>query len=65
MVDWLNLETDTLKKAPNFDRYEFEGVVTWWKKHAGKRFTKLQGDGRLRTEQEVWNVNPESIDIIR
>ena len=32
VVDYLNLETDTLKKAPNYDRYEFEGVVEWWKK---------------------------------
>ena len=65
MVDYLNLETDTLKKAPNYDRYEMDGVVTWWKKLAGKRFTKLQSEDRLRTNLETWNVNADDIDIIR
>ena len=46
------------------DRFELEEIVTWWKKLAGKRFSKLKSDGRLRTELEVWNKNPD-IDIIR
>ena len=65
VVDYLNLETDTLKKAPNYDRYEFEGVVEWWKKLASKRFDKLKSEDRLRTQLETWNVNAEDIDIIR
>ena len=65
VVDYLNLETDTLKKAPNYDRYELEGVVDWWKKLAGKRYDKLKSEDRLRTELETWNVNAEDIDIIR
>ena len=65
VVDYLNLETDELKKAPNYDRYELEGVVDWWKKLAGKRYDKLKSENRLRTELETWNVNAEDIDIIR
>ena len=29
------------------------------------RYENLKSDGRLRTELETWNRNPESIDIIR
>ena len=65
VVDYLNLETDTLKKAPNYDRYEFDGVVEWWKKLASKRYDKLKSEDRLRTKLETWNVNAEDIDIIR
>jgi hypothetical protein len=64
VADYLNLQTDTLVKRPNYDRFELEEIVTWWKKLAGKRFSKLKSDGRLRTELEVWNKNPD-IDIIR
>lgn len=62
--EYMNLETDTLEKNVNFDRFEFENVISWWKKHASKRFENLQRDGRLRTELEVWTKNQE-IDIIR
>lgn len=62
--EYLNLETDTLIKKENYDKYSFDGVVEWWKKLAGKRFTNLKQDGRLRNEIEVWNNNSE-IDIIR
>ena len=64
VADYLNLQTDTLIKRPNYDRFELEEIVKWWKKLAGKRFDKLKSDGRLRTELEVWNKNPD-IDIIR
>tara|TARA_Y100000593_G_scaffold54358_2_gene101617 strand:+ start:761 stop:1897 length:1137 start_codon:yes stop_codon:yes gene_type:complete len=65
VVDFLNLETDTLKKAPNYDRYEMDEVVKWWKKLAGKRYSKLKSEDRLRTDLETWNVNADEIDIIR
>ena len=29
--EYLNLETDTLVKKENYDRYSFDGVVEWWK----------------------------------
>jgi len=62
--EYLNLETDTLIKKDNYDRYSFEGVVDWWKNKASKRYESLKADGRLRTELETWNNNAD-IDIIR
>ena len=62
--EYLNLETDTLIKKDNYDRYSFEGVVDWWKNKASKRYESLKSDGRLRTELETWNNNAD-IDIIR
>ena len=63
--EYLNMETDELHKKDNFDRYSFDGVVGWWRKKAVNRFETLKADGRLRTELETWNINAESIDIIR
>ena len=63
--EYLNMETNTLIKKDNYDRYSFDGVVSWWKDKAVKRFESLKNDSRLRSEIEVWNHNPESIDIIR
>ena len=62
--EYMNSETDTLEKNVNFDRFELENVITWWKKMATKRYENLQRDGRLRTELEVWSKN-QNIDIIR
>lgn len=62
--EYLNLETDTLIKKDNYDKYSFDGVVDWWKNKASKRYESLKTDGRLRTEIETWN-NDSEIDIIR
>jgi hypothetical protein len=62
--EYLNLETDELRKKDNFDRYSFDGVVEWWKNKASKRYESLKADGRLRTELETWNC-ADDIDIIR
>ena len=63
--DYLNLESDTIRKADNFDRFSLEGVTEWWRKKASKRYDNLKSDGRLRTVVETWNTNAEDIDIIR
>jgi hypothetical protein len=62
---YLNLETDTLVKKENYDRFEADQVIEWWRKKATNRYDSLKKDGRLRTDIETWNVNPENIDIIR
>ena len=62
--EYLNMETDELRKKDNYDRYSFEGVVEWWAKKASKRYETLKSDGRLRTELETWNC-ADDIDIIR
>ncbi len=63
--EYLNMETDELRKKDNYDRYSFDGVVDWWRKKAANRFETLKSDGRLRTELETWNINADDIDIIR
>ena len=63
-IDIVNGKTDTIKKAENWDRFELENVITWWKKLATKRFNNLKQDGRLRSELEIWSKEA-SIDIIR
>ena len=62
---YLNLETDTIIKADNYDRFSLEGVTDWWRKKATNRYENLKQDGRLRTVQETWNTNAKDIDIIR
>jgi hypothetical protein len=62
---YLNMETDTLVKKDNFDRFELESVIDWWRNKAGKRYESLKSDGRLRSVVETWNTNAEDIDIIR
>lgn len=62
---YLNLETDTLIKKENFDRFELESTIDWWRKKAVKRYESLKADGRLRRTVETWNVNASDIDIIR
>ena len=59
-------KTEVLTKAENFDRFELDGVVSWWKKHATKRHKKLIDEDRLRRKLEVWNQDSmNEIDIIR
>lgn len=64
-VDYILGNADQLEKKPNFDRFELENVIDWWKKMATKRYNKLQSEGRLRTELELWNKDASVIDIIR
>lgn len=63
--EYINLETDELRKKDNYERYSFQGVCDWWKKLASKRYTKLKEEDRLRLTLETWNTNSDDIDIIR
>jgi len=57
---------NTLTKAENYDSFELENVVKWWKKKATKRYNNVVADGRVRKNLEVWNQNTmNDIDIIR
>lgn len=59
-------KTDTLIKAVNYDRFELENVIAWWKKNASKRYDKMIRENRLRNKLEVWNKDSmNEIDIIR
>ena len=55
-----------LTKADNYDRFELDNIVAWWKKNATKRYNKMIAEGKVRTELEVWNQDTmNKIDIIR
>jgi len=59
-------KTETLIKAENFDRFELEGVIAWWRKMATKRYNKMIAEGKVRHKLEVWNKESmNEIDIIR
>jgi hypothetical protein len=59
-------KTDTLIKGDQFDKFEMENIVNWWKKKATKRYNNIVADGRIRKELEVWNEDTmNKIDIIR
>ena len=56
-----------LIKNVNFDRFEMDNVIEWWRKKAQRRFETLKKDGRYRTKQEIWDINEvrKEFDIIR
>ncbi len=58
-------QQDVLIPGQNYEKFHFDNLVNWWKKKASNRYETLKSDGRLRTELETWNKNPENIDIIR
>ena len=59
-------KTNVLTKAENYDRFELENIIVWWKKLATKRYNNIIADGRVRKELEVWNKDTmDKIDIIR
>lgn len=62
--EYMNLETNVLTKKENFDRFNTEGIVEWWKNKASSRYETLKTENRLRTEPELWTLNSD-IDIIR
>jgi len=58
--------TNVLTKAENYDRFELDNIITWWKKLATKRYNKMVAEGRLRRELEVWHSDSmHKIQIIR
>ena len=63
-IDIVNGKTDKIVKAQNYDRFYDNELIEWWRKLATKRWTKLNEDGRLRKNLEVWTKDSK-IDIIR
>ena len=59
-------KTDKLIKAENYDRFELDNIIKWWKKLSTKRYTKMIREDKVRRELEVWNKDTmDKIDIIR
>jgi hypothetical protein len=64
-IDYINCKTDTLiKDKDNYDKFELEKIVQWWKQKATNRYESLKSENRLRTKLEVW-TNDHDIDIMR
>jgi rhamnose utilization protein RhaD (predicted bifunctional aldolase and dehydrogenase) len=64
-IDYVNCKTDTLIKDPqNYDKFELDNIIEWWRKKAVNRYETLKNDGKIRTEIEVW-TSGKDIDIIR
>jgi hypothetical protein len=64
-IDYVNCKTDTLiKDKENYDKFELEKIVQWWKQKATNRYESLKTEGRLRNKLEVW-TNDHDIDIMR
>ena len=57
-------EHKKLIKGQNWEKFEYDNIIKWWKKKAGKRYEKLKSEGRFRTEVELWTED-EDIQIIR
>jgi hypothetical protein len=64
-IDYINCKTDTLiKDKENYDKFELEKIVQWWKQKATNRYESLKNENRLRNKLEVW-TNDHDIDIMR
>ena len=57
-------EHKKLVKGQNWEKFEYDNIIKWWKKKAGKRYEKLKSEGRFRTEVELWTED-QDIQIIR
>ena len=57
-------EQKKLIKGQNWEKFEYDNIIKWWKKKAGKRYEKLKSEDRFRTEVELWTED-QDIQIIR
>ena len=61
-------KTNTLTKQKNYDRFELENVIAWWKKNATKGYNKMIADIIRKFVRNLKFVNLDTmnkIDIIR
>ena len=63
-LDVVNGKTDILIKDDNYDKFELDNLIAWWKNKASNRYETLKTEGRLRNELEFW-TSGKDIDIIR
>ncbi len=67
VTEYMTGKNSKLVKNVNFDRFELNSVIDWWKNKAQRRYDKLKGNGDLRIEQEIWDDDKikDKYDIIR
>jgi len=60
---------EELREGQNFHKHKLDYIIEWWKKKAQKRWEKLNREGRIRTELEIYTkdtvMNKDRNDIIR
>jgi hypothetical protein len=56
--------TKLLPDKDNYDKFELESIIEWWRRKAVTRYETLRNEGRLRNDIEVW-TGDKQIDIIR
>lgn len=57
-----------LKEGQNFHKHNLDYMYEWWKKKAQKRWEKLNSEGRIRTELEIYTedrINNKVVDMVR
>ncbi len=57
-----------LIEGQNFHKHELEYMFEWWKKKAQKRWEKLNSEGRVRSELEVYteeSIENKEVDMVR
>ena len=57
-------DQDKLIKGQNWDKFDLDNIISWWKRKAGKRYEKLKTEGRFRDKGELWTED-QDIQIIR
>ena len=63
-IDIVNGKTKEIIKDDNYDKFNLNNIIEWWKKKATNRHNNLKNDNRLRKELEIWSPNAQ-IEIIR
>jgi hypothetical protein len=63
-------EVKELTKGQNFDKHYLKNMVEWWKRKAQNRWERLNAEGRLKTEIELYDMarceDPETLkNIVR
>ena len=57
-------EQNKLTPGQNYDKFELDNIISWWRRKATKRYEKLKRENRFRKEVELW-TEQDNIQIIR
>ena len=57
-------EQDKLTPGQNYDKFELDNIISWWRRKATKRYEKLKSENRFRKQVELW-TEQDDIQIIR
>ena len=57
-------QEDKLIPGQNWDKFQLDNIIAWWKRKATRRYDTLKKDGRFRNKVELW-TDDDDIQIIR